>query len=479
MHYKNIQEKQILSALTKLDKFKIPKSIYLEESEGWKEIFRERSDVNISNISVFLDPSKNLAHGIGVTANHNIVEAQEVERLLKISIKNDPNFLKCIETIECERIFGEKPFKITNEKSLTHSNLMNAGTFHELNKNVFKNIEDKTCIRILEIGSGFGELSRQIIKYGGFDQVCYDYVDLPKNLFFAELYLGEVFGPSLVTRPKFFQKNDFEDPNGNHQLRFFDPSECEQLCNYDLIINTYSLQEMPRDVVNSYMRLINKNLEKTNAYFFSINSPTKWDIKEYSDYNFDMLKNISSYMHRPIPPSGENGSVSIVNVFIARNDSSSFEKKNVDVMNIIGDLQCLGASHFIEYITGENISITDPLPKTKKLILEIQIIKQSGSFLGQSKLAKFLYMFFYLSKIDHEFLEDELSEADIDAMSDFLILKITQKYKGQSVNRREKYIRKYFKLRKRDLIFARLQNYFRKLLRRTISNLPASRLLRH
>jgi hypothetical protein len=479
MQYKNTSEKQILSALNRLEKFKIPKSIYMQESEGWKEIFAERNDLNLGNISVFLDPSKNLAHGIGVTANHNIIEAQEVDRLLKISIKNDSDFLNCIKMIKCEKVFGEKPFKITNENFLTHSNLMNAGTFHELNKNVLQNIKDKTCIRILEIGSGFGELSRQIIKYGGFDQVCYDYVDLPKNLFFAELYLGEVFGPSLVTRPKFFQKNDFDCPNSNHQLRFFDPSECEQLFNYDLIINTYSLQEMPKDVVNSYMHLIIKNLEKTNAYFFSINSPTKWDIKKYSDYNFDILKNISSYMHRPIPPSGENASVSIVNVFKARNDSFSFEKQNKDIMNIIGDLQCAGASTFIEHFMAEKISITDPHPNTKKLILEILSIKQSGSFLSGSRLAKFLYMLVYLSKIDYEFLENELSECDIDAMSDFLILKIAQKYKCQSINRREEYIRTYFKLQKKDMFFARLKNYSRKFLKRLIAILPAQRGTRH
>ena len=97
-------------------------------------------------------------------------------------------------------------------------------------------------LSILEIGSGYGELARQTIKYSGWDIASWDFVDLPNNLLFAEYHLTTIFGKKYIDTPKFFSKSDY-DSNVNHstKLSFYFPSEIEKINkSFDLIINSYS-----------------------------------------------------------------------------------------------------------------------------------------------------------------------------------------------------------------------------------------------
>ena len=135
---------------------------------------------------------------------------------------------------------------------------------------------------------------------------------------------------------------------------------------FDLIINTYSLQEMDLDVTKAYMKYIWKNLSK-DGKFFSINSPKKWEINHYSDYDFENFENLYSSMHRQVPPSGIAGTVPIVNLFKKRNQKS--QGINVDIMNVIGELQTLGFSDFLaKKFSNGNLSITHPSEKLKNFV---------------------------------------------------------------------------------------------------------------
>lgn len=226
---------------------------------------------------------------------------------------------------------------------------MNAETAFYLNESL-PDFVDRKKIKILEIGSGYGELCRQLIKYSKLDILKYDLVDLPKNLLFAEKYLTKLFNLSHNLNTRIYEVNNLKTKSST--ISFYLPNEIENLKEYDLIINTYSLQEMDTDTTSSYFKYISNHL-KSNGYFFSINSPRKWDIKSYNDFNhLKNLENEISLMHRQIPPS-MGGTVPIVNLF--KKNKISYLKENLD---LITELQVKGFSNLLNAIF-ENFNISN------------------------------------------------------------------------------------------------------------------------
>ena len=159
----------ITDALKKLRNYEMVNTKYFTVSEGWNKIFKSRRFLDEKNIYNFLNPAQNLTTGIGIMSNNYREELLSFERLKKITLKKNPGIENTLNKIFCENIFGEKPLKFNENINLTRSNLMNGGSFHELSNYVLKKIKKKE-IRILEIGSGYGELARQIIKFSEIDK---------------------------------------------------------------------------------------------------------------------------------------------------------------------------------------------------------------------------------------------------------------------------------------------------------------------
>ena len=246
-----INDKKALKNLKNIQKQRI-NSKYYNIHPNWQNYFKQQKRFNIYSINNFLDQRKKIAFGIGITRNNYADEYESFKFLYNIQNSSNPNFNLYLNKIECEKIFGEIPIKY-KKHNLTRSNLMNAETAFYLNESL-SGLLSKREINILEIGSGYGELCRHLIKYSKLDISKYHLVDLPKNLLFAEKYLTKIFNNShnLETRIS----NFYNQKNKLSSILFHLPHEIESLEKYDLIINTYSFQEMDKETTLSYFKYI-------------------------------------------------------------------------------------------------------------------------------------------------------------------------------------------------------------------------------
>jgi hypothetical protein len=121
----------------------------------------------------------------------------------------------------------------------------------------------------MEIGSGYGRFIRVLWMAGRAQRVTL--VDLPQSLIFAFAFLRLHFPDASMKIVK-SRQDIYRAMERDHDFVFCPVQFAEDLrpASVDLLINTYSLGEMPQGSVNHLMRLINANL--TPAYFFSLNS---------------------------------------------------------------------------------------------------------------------------------------------------------------------------------------------------------------
>lgn len=332
--------------LKKIEK-NLSNSIYYTTHKNWKSTFNNQKKLNKKNLDFFLNTNKKIAFGIGVTSNNLKDELESFKFLYNIQLTSNPKIKQFLNRIKCEKILGEVPI-IYGNLELTRSNLMNAESLFYL-KELIPELNKKENIKILEIGGGYGELCRQILKYSELDVLSYHLIDLPKNLLFSEKYLSEIFSKSVNIKSRI---SDFESSSNNRiEIKFFLPNELPKDIKYDLIINTYSLQEMNIETASAYFKYIEKSLDD-DGYFYSINSPKKWSISSYVDYNeLNNLENKHSVMHRQIPPSIE-GTVPIVNIF-----KTSKKNYNSEDLDFISKLQDRGFTNLLNKVLSEfNIS---------------------------------------------------------------------------------------------------------------------------
>lgn len=170
----------------------------------------------------------------------------------------------CLEYLRNE--FPHSNFLETSDEPLSLPN-----SVKKINGNYFSNmhlwhgwswlaIQNKTrnVRRFLEVGGGYGALARLWLKYSKVDR--YVIVDVPETLFFAEVYLRHLFGDDVG----YFVDSDpgtkvLLIPADRHEA-YTKPS--------DIVINIGSLQEMPQEWVDHYMKWL--DVYDTN-YFYSLN----------------------------------------------------------------------------------------------------------------------------------------------------------------------------------------------------------------
>ena len=350
------------SAIKNLKKYenKLSESLYFTTHKNWKSMFHEQTKLTSKKLDNFLNQDKKISFGIGVSRNNHQEEIKSFEFLFKIQNASNPDFRKYLRKVQCENILGEVPLTYENY-FLTRSNLMNAeSTFYLLK--LIPELNKINNLKILEIGSGYGELCRQLIKYSDLNIRQYDLVDLPKNLLFAEKYLTTIFHKSVNLKTKI---SDYQSKNNSStQINFYLPEDISKLKKYNLIINSYSFQEMEVKTAKAYHEFIQHSLTDS-GYFYSLNAPVKWDIKSYNDYNnLKNLDNKISIMHRQIPPSIE-GTVPIINIF--KKSKIVHKRKNLEIISL---LQSKGFTNLLNNVLRDfnltNFSVKDFDEKIKK-----------------------------------------------------------------------------------------------------------------
>lgn len=156
-------------------------------------------------------------------------------------------------------------------KQLSANCLVNAITVHGVLEACRRAGIAGRTLRVLEIGAGFGQAARLLLER--LDVEVYAVCDLPENLFLSAFYL-QALHPDRV--PAF--------GGGDGALVFVAPPHAGELrVPFDLVLNSYSFQEMTQASVDRYFALAVETLAP-DGVFYSLNAHGKDDVEWPSDY---------------------------------------------------------------------------------------------------------------------------------------------------------------------------------------------------
>jgi putative sugar O-methyltransferase len=142
-------------------------------------------------------------------------------------------------------------------------------------------------LKVLEIGAGFGLAALMLIKKLKIES--YTICDLPKNLFLSSFYLRAHY-PDINS---VFLRDHEKVDNRSAGLIFVVPPFLENVKGqFDLVVNSYSFQEMNLYSVKKYFELIKDRLAE-DGVFYSLNSHSKAGVSRASDYSLNGFEVVS------------------------------------------------------------------------------------------------------------------------------------------------------------------------------------------
>lgn len=260
-------------------------------SQFWQDIFESRS--NFPSFNELLTFQRGM-YLVGVGKDNNYDEATESQiwqgyrELVRHSVPDW--YLKELN----EPIVGS-PFIYTDgECTMSASYLLN--TVHSYTITKLCTEYGLSSPRIAEIGPGWGALSSQLIQ--SLQPKSYALIDLPENL----LLSSTVLRCTAPNRSHSFLDNPVCE---SELISMFPPQKDLKQDKFDLIINSFSFQEMELDVVQDYLSWAKRKLSE-NGILVSINSHGKTSVSQPTDYVHNGLGIVQMQSFRKTPPGVNN-----------------------------------------------------------------------------------------------------------------------------------------------------------------------------
>ncbi len=225
-----------------------------------------KRDVNVKNPAKFTEM---LPLWVGKTAL-KVVTKQRIEEYssflsTQCGIKNFHDLVKHVENSSNIR---------ANEAILSNLFIMEIVNYTASKIGCYKN-----NINVLEIGGGCGLLTEYMLKYSKY-QYSVTLVDaIPESLAYSAAYLQYCLPTTKIIT---IEENEFKG-NDNKKVRIIPSWKFNKFNNdqFDIILNISSMQEMPNETVNAYMKLIQKRLKNNGSFIFVNSRNYKWQ-REYS-----------------------------------------------------------------------------------------------------------------------------------------------------------------------------------------------------
>lgn len=211
------------------------------------------------------------------------------------NLKNKFNLLQALDNFETDFLRKNLPEK--NIGNCHHSvNFLgywfDYGIIHHLKW--YEKIQEyiKDDFFVLEIGGGFGSLSRIILKN---KNVKYFMIDLPEANLITNYYLQSNFPEKKIFNYSNYKKSKLEESIKDFDIFILPPRILDKKdIKYDFIINTRSFMEMNKKIIQEYFDLIHNKIKK-NGYFLNINRYMKSKVNEdikFDEYPYDNLWNV-------------------------------------------------------------------------------------------------------------------------------------------------------------------------------------------
>ncbi len=201
-------------------------------------------------------------------------------------------------------------------------------------------------LRVLEIGPGLGMCVYQL--HNVLDIESYTLVDLPENLYVSTLHLGSALPNRTI------EFIDVEgDAVGSIERGLISaclPGAIDRIrAKFDLVLNSFSMQEMDLASVREYIDWIETVLSP-DGIFVSLNSHGKTDVAKPSDYRYEKFHIHHWGVHRTVP-GGFFNTIPYEVVVGLRSDSSPYYP--VEHQDAIGRLMRFGLdAELREYCDG-------------------------------------------------------------------------------------------------------------------------------
>lgn len=257
-------------------------------SQFWQSIFQDRQNFPEPNQLLTFQRGKFLT-GVGKDETYTEAEEKKIwERYRTLVGKSvSPDYLSSLN----EPIFGAPVFFEDEHCQMSTSYLLN--TIHSYKINQIINHYGFKNPHIAEIGPGWGATAEQLLQT--VKPTSYTIIDLPENLLLSSLYLS-------LSHPEYEHQFINEGTAQNKKINYTFPHLKEKLIQkYDVIINSFSFQEMELDTVKDYLSWCKNNLTE-NGIIISINSHNKTSLQEPANYLHPELQILKIESFRIAPP---------------------------------------------------------------------------------------------------------------------------------------------------------------------------------
>jgi hypothetical protein len=247
-------------------------------SHFWSDVIADRKNFpDLNEIMVFR--REGYTYGIGDDRQGGIDRERDFsERMHRIFRRMvDAKFVGSIP----ESTFGA-PFVFAHDNVVRSASFwINAATTRRVMEFVAQ-YGKRGPLRVLEIGAGWGACAYQI--HNTMDVASYTIVDLPHNLHISNVHLASVLPERRL---------ELLDVSGpvlskmeNGAITGCLPGTIPRIkAKFDLVLNSFSLQEMELDTVKAYMDWIASVLAD-DGIFVSLNSHAKAGVRLPSDYGY-------------------------------------------------------------------------------------------------------------------------------------------------------------------------------------------------
>lgn len=327
----------------------LQKERYLDHSKNvsdfWQEILSKRRNFPDFNEMVTMrrNSSYPMADGNAATDPWKRSEQEHAKAAYDVVTQTVPKsyFLQFQESS-----FGAPLAFEFDGKMLSCGGVVNALTSYRIMQWLKKYKKEGVPLRILEIGGGYGQVASHLMQQ--LPVKSYTFVDLAENLFLCAFYMQANFPnieASFVTARNTKQSNGF---------MFLTPDFLDKVKEkYDLVINSYSFQEMNIESVIEYFSFIKRRLN-SEGIFYSLNAHGKAGIIKPSDYPLNGFKLEGLSAIRVIP----HHYMFATNPYeiVLKNNSNIKKVKKFDsntVVDSLGFLYQLGITNNLEKISSK------------------------------------------------------------------------------------------------------------------------------
>lgn len=293
-------------------KEELDKNDFFNDSEWWKDCRKEFNNIFIKDNQIDKENLKNFRNNVQtkaeILADQNFINEENsslVNKLRTLSLVNlyhkiseyiDLNILR----FSSESEVGNNFCPTYRSQRLSYRILRYAYYLSQITKHT--NFKEEEKLLILDIGGGYGGLSRVLKHY--YSKSTNVIIELPELCLLGSYFLKKCFPKKkfgFFDDFKNLEKINYKDIE-EYDFVFLTPPFIEKFEKniFDLAINTTSLGEMTDDMQEYYV----SNIERiTKEYFYSVNRPKKrvekYNSKGFYDFEFKEVwrTKIYNYTH--------------------------------------------------------------------------------------------------------------------------------------------------------------------------------------